>query len=58
MRPLSQKSKEKCLSHVQGMVGTLQRTVYVLDADQLAEGLYHAVGFDAVTCKIDNELKL
>ena len=40
------------------MVGTFQRAVHVLDTNQLAESLDHAMGFNTVTCKINNELKL
>ncbi len=58
MRSLSQKSQEECLCHMQRIVGTLKRAVDVLDTDQLAEGLDHAVCFDAMTCEIGNELKL
>jgi len=41
---------------MKGIMGTLQGTVHVLDTDQLAECLDHTVGFDTMTCKMNNML--
>ena len=48
---LSQKAEEESLGHVERVVGPFEGALDVLDADQLAHGLDHAVGLYAVTCR-------
>jgi hypothetical protein len=45
---LPEKTEEESFGHVQRVVRALQCAVDVLDADQVAHGLDHAVRLDAV----------